>query len=121
QNASAEPMAWIDGLDIPFAHYAGSTFFEFGPDEVEDSSTPDRSRAERLWGHPGLAPLTQLGPAPGSPLLAYRWEQTDRALADQLALEAEGYPVTIESGHAAVRYVNPATGGDVMPTIRAEF
>ena len=24
-------------------------------------------------------------------------------------------------GHAAVRYTNPTTGGDVMPTIRAEF
>ena len=27
----------------------------------------------------------------------------------------------MEQGHAAVRYVNPTTGGDVMPTIRAEF
>jgi gentisate 1,2-dioxygenase len=28
---------------------------------------------------------------------------------------------TIEPGHAAVRYANPATGGDVLPTIRAEM
>ena len=27
----------------------------------------------------------------------------------------------MEQGHAAVRFVNPTTGGDVMPTIRAEF
>ncbi len=57
---------------------------------------------------------------PGSPLLAYRWEHTDRALADQLALEAEGYEGTVEPGHAAVRFSDPATGADVLPTIRAE-
>ena len=27
----------------------------------------------------------------------------------------------MEQGHAAIRYVNPTTGGDVMPTLRAEF
>ncbi|MFZ2178958.1 MAG: cupin, partial [Rhodococcus sp. (in: high G+C Gram-positive bacteria)] len=32
-----------------------------------------------------------------------------------------GYAATTEPGHAAVRYTNPTTGGDVMPTIRAEF
>ncbi|WP_449301209.1 hypothetical protein [Planomonospora corallina] len=54
---------------------------------------------------------------PGSP----RWEHTDRALSDQLALEAEGCKATIEPGHAAVRYTNPTTGDDVMPTLRSEF
>jgi len=27
----------------------------------------------------------------------------------------------VGAGHAAVRFSNPTTGGDVMPTIRAEF
>jgi gentisate 1,2-dioxygenase len=53
--------------------------------------------------------------------LAYRWEHTDRALEAQLALEADGYPATIEPGHAAVRYINPTNGDDVLPTIRADF
>ena len=44
-------MAWIDGLDIPFQHYADSTFFEPGPEEVETRDAPSRSRSERLWGH----------------------------------------------------------------------
>ena len=80
-----------------------------------------RSRSERLWAHPGLRPLTQLGPTPATPLLAYRWEHTDRALEAQLALEADGHPATVEPGHAAVRYVNPTNGDDVLPTIRADF
>ncbi|NKQ52691.1 cupin domain-containing protein [Amycolatopsis sp. K13G38] len=120
-NNTDRPMAWIDGLDIPFQYFGESTFFEFGPDEVETREAPEKSRSERLWAHPGLRPLTHLTPAPATPLLAYRWEYTDRALSDQLALEAEGYPATAGPGHAAVRYTNPTTGGDVMPTIRTEF
>ena len=118
-------MAWIDGLDIPLQYITEAQFFEFGRDEISEreKTTPERSRAERLWGHPGLAPVAKAArpAAPGSPLLAYRWEHTDRALADQLALEREGYPGTVEPGHAAVRYTDPATGGDVLPTIRVEM
>ncbi|CAI9410492.1 cupin domain-containing protein [Nocardioides sp. T2.26MG-1] len=122
-NATAAPMAWIDGLDIPLQYLTEAQFFEFGRDEISDAerATPDRSRSERLWGHPGLRPLSVGATAPGSPLLAYRWEFTDRALADQLALEAEGYGGTVGPGHAAVRFSDPATAADVLPTIRAEM
>lgn len=122
-NSSEHPMAWIDGLDIPFQYGTDVQFFELGRDEISDEEriTPDRSRAERLWGHPGLSPLAVGETAPGSPLLAYRWEHTNRALEDQLALEAEGHRGVLEPGHAALRYTNPVNGGDVLPTIRAEF
>lgn len=120
-NETSQPMAWIDGLDIPFQQYADTGFFEFGSDRVTDPATPEISRSERLWCHPGLRPLSGLGDLASSPIAAYRWENTDRALREQLALEDEGHPATVEPGHAAVRYSNPTTGGDVMPTIRAEF
>ncbi len=120
-NQTDQPMAWIDGLDIPFVHYTDAGFFEFGDEAVTDRSTPEVSRSERLWSHPGLRPLVGLAETPSSPIAAYRWQHTDGALREQLALEDEGYPATIEPGHAAVRYINPTTGGDVLPTIRAEF
>ncbi|MFE9693275.1 cupin domain-containing protein [Micromonospora sp. NPDC005806] len=122
-NAADKPMAWIDGLDIPFQYLTESQFFEFGRNEISpaERTTPDRSRSERLWGHPGLRPVSAPGQQPGTPLLAYRWVDTDRALTDQLELEAEGYAGTVEPGHAAVRYANPTSGGDVLPTIRAEM
>lgn len=122
-NATAEPMAWIDGLDIPFQYQTEAQFFQFGRDEISaaERTTPERSRSERLWGHPGLRPLSVGEVAPGSPLLAYKWEFTDRALDDQLAMEAEGFGGTVEPGHAAVRYTNPHDGGDVLPTLRTEF
>lgn len=120
-NPTDRPMAWIDGLDIPFAYETESQFFEFGEDELEDRSTPERSRSELLWRHGGLAPLRFITPSRATPLLAYRWEDTDAALSDQLRMERDGYDVTVEPGHAAVRYTNPTTGGDVMATLRTEF
>ncbi|MGJ3699681.1 cupin domain-containing protein [Variovorax sp. AFSI2.2] len=122
-NAASAPMAWIDGLDIPFSYYTESQFFEFGRERVSttEKATPERSRSERLWGHPGLRPLSQPEAPAATPLLAYRWVDTDRALADQLALEDEGHPATLSPGHAAVRFTNPSNGRDVLPTIRTEM
>lgn len=122
-NATDEPMAWIDGLDIPFQYVAETQFFEFGRDELSDGEriTPNRSRSEQLWAHPGLRPLGVQHTSPGSPLLAYKWEHTDRALSDQLDLERAGHGGVVGPGHAAVRFSNPVTGGDVLPTVRAEF
>lgn len=120
-NDTDSPMAWIDGLDIPFSFQNDVGFFEFGADRVTDYATPRYSRGERLWCHPGLRPLSQLQDTVSSPIGAYRWEFTDAALTQQLLLEDEGQPATVEQGHAAVRYINPTTGGDVMPTIRSEF
>lgn len=123
-NATREPMAWIDGLDIPLQYQLNAQFFEFGRDALSEGerTTPERSRSERLWGHPGLRPIGATSSAPGSPLLAYRWEHTDRALTDQLDLDAEGFASgTIEPGHAAVRFTDPRDGSDVLPTMRAEM
>ncbi|NUS57006.1 MAG: cupin domain-containing protein [Streptomycetaceae bacterium] len=122
-NATDTPMAWIDGLDIPLQYAADAQFFEFGRDALPaaERTTPELSRAERLWGHPGLRPVGVRHATPGSPLLAYKWAHTDRALADQLDLQKHGFAGAVGPGHAAVRYANPVDGGDVLPTIRAEF
>jgi gentisate 1,2-dioxygenase len=122
QNVADAPMAWLDGLDIPFVHKTDSAFFDFGSDSLTDLSTPERSRSERLWAYPGLLPVGLLGGRrSSSPIAAYRWEYTDRALSEQLTVEEEGYGATMSLGHAAVRFSNPSSGGDVMPTLRAEF
>ena len=121
-NAAIGPMAWLDGLDIPLVRTLDASFFEFGPEQPSSTETPYRSRAERLWAHPGLRPLSAQPEITGKcPLPAFRWENTDAALRAQLELESDGQPGVVEPGHAAVRYSNPMTGGDVMPSIRAEF
>jgi gentisate 1,2-dioxygenase len=119
-NTASTPMVWLDGLDIPLVTALDAGFFEFGADDVTDRSTPTHSRSERLWGHPGLVPVG-LPARRTSPLMAYRWEHTDAALAAQLELDAAGHPGAVGSGHAAVRYTNPATGADALVTMRMEL
>ena len=121
-NAAQEPMAWIDGLDIPYSYYTETQFFEFGRDALSEAEmvTPEFSRSERLWAHPGLVPMGADSASRGTPLLAYRWHHTDEALGEQLSLESEGYPATLEPGHAAVRFADPRSGADVLPTVRCE-
>ena len=121
QNVSDTPMAWLDGLDIPLVAETDQGFFEFGPDQVRTSATPDRSNSERLWGGPGLTPVALAGTRPASPLVAYRWAYTDAALTAQLELEQEGVDGVLEPGHAAIRYSNPTSGGDALTTMRTEF
>ncbi|WP_328890973.1 cupin domain-containing protein [Streptomyces sp. NBC_00316] len=121
-NTTEQPMAWLDGLDIPLSNALNTEFFQFGPDSLDDRSTPERSRAERLWGHPGLRPVSAAATdLPKSPLAAYRWEHTDAALRAQLELEDEGHPGVTAPGHAAVRFTNPTSGNDALPTIRTEM
>ncbi|WP_069760257.1 cupin domain-containing protein [Streptomyces sp. LUP47B] len=120
QNVTDQPMAWLDGLDIPLVSQLDAGFFEFGPDELSTRETPERSRGERLWGHPGLRPIGRPD-QPNSPLGAYRWEHTDAALTAQLELEDEGVPGVIEPGHAGVRFSNPTTGRDALVTMRTEM
>ena len=119
-NTTDHPMAWLDGLDVPLVARLDAGFFEFGPDTLTTTATPERSRSERLWGHPGLRPISQPDRL-NSPLAAFRWEHTDAALAAQLELEAEGTPVTMEAGHAGIRFCNPCTGRDALATIRTEM
>ncbi len=120
-NISDEPMAWLDGLDIPLVAETDQGFFEFGPEQLSSTETPQRSASERLWGHAGLLPVSAIGSRPHSPLMAYRWAQTDAALTAQLELEAEGLAGVVEPGHAAIRFTNPTTGGDALTTIRTEM
>lgn len=119
-NTTDHPMAWIDGLDIPLLSQLDAGFFEFGPDELSTTATPDRSYGERLWGHPGVRPTVD-PPRTSSPLMAYRWEHTDAALREQLDCEAEGIRATVEPGHAAIRFTNPLTGADALSTMRTEM
>ncbi|SPT51395.1 cupin domain-containing protein [Actinomadura madurae] len=114
-NPTDRPMIWIDVLDLPIVAALDAVFFEQGRSEEADTSTSDISASERWYGGgPGLTPVP--GPAlpqHRSPLLAYRWSATDRALTEQL--DASG------AHHARIRYTDPVRGGDVMPTMRCEI
>jgi len=56
-----------------------------------------------------------------SPLMAYRWKNTDAALEAQITLDAEGSAGAVGPGHAAVRFTNPTNGSDALVTLRMEM
>ncbi|MCF7547468.1 cupin domain-containing protein [Pseudonocardia sp. WMMC193] len=112
-NSSDQPMLWMDVLDLPVVAALEAVFFEEGPtDEGERGAAPE-SRSERDYGTAGLLPPPgRRARPPYSPLLAYRWADTDRALGRRL--EATG------AAAATMTFVDPTRGTDVMPTMRCE-
>ncbi|OUS94388.1 cupin domain-containing protein [Rhodococcus sp. NCIMB 12038] len=116
-NPGSKPMMWLDVLDLPIVAGLDAVFFEEGPSEVADQSVAPRSRSERLYGQgPGLAPvggdITEHA-SPHSPLVVYRWADTDAALSAMLELT--------DTGHAQLRFRDPTRDRDVMPTLRCEM
>jgi gentisate 1,2-dioxygenase len=114
-NPQATPMIWVDVLDLPIVASLEAVFFEQGTDKPRLQQDVAASASENWYGGGvGLAPADEPRPAARhSPLLVYRWAETDRALEAQLRSSA--------TGHARLRFMNPARGGDVMPTLRCEF
>ena len=119
-NPGAEPMIWFDGLDLPMVRNLDAIFFERGPDAPSAYVPVGESGSERRYGSAGLVPVgaappttSQPGSGVHSPLLAYRWAETDARLTAMLEVPGR------ES--ATVRYVDPVSGRDIMPTLRAEM
>ncbi|MFJ9377216.1 cupin domain-containing protein [Streptomyces sp. NPDC101455] len=129
-NPGATPMTWFDALDLPLVEALDAVFFEPGAGRTAEPATPGRSLSEpstpgrslserHFGGGPGLLPGGATTPAPAhSPLLRYRWTDTDRALNGQLHDSASG---AARCGHAHVRFADPTNGRDVMPTMRCEM
>lgn len=114
-NPGEVPMMWFDSLDLPAVSSLDALFYEDGPDFMENRAVDPVSQSELVYGGgPGLVPFKQLRKTtPYSPLLAFRWADTDRTLASMLRTSPNGY--------AALRFVNPVNGADVMPTMRCSM
>jgi gentisate 1,2-dioxygenase len=109
---SHEPMVWFDGLDLPLVNALDANFFETAPtDYLGDlDHRPDRSRSADMYGHAGLRPELLPETDRHSPLMVYRWSNTDRALTG--IMQATG------RGAATVTFTDPVTGRDALPTMR---
>ena len=109
-NESAEPMVWLDGLDIPLAMQLGSTFRE---DHRSDEAPVTRPEGDALARYgSGLVPVTHRAANLNSPVFNYPYARTREALH---ALARAGAP-DAHHGHL-MRYVNPNDGGWAMPTM----
>ncbi|MEU4160835.1 cupin domain-containing protein [Actinoplanes sp. NPDC026670] len=113
-NPGDVPMTWLDVLDLPIVAALGAVFFEPATGPEVTAGRPARSATERRWGAgAGLTPAEARALSPYSPLLVYRWTDTDAAL-DAL-LEVDGTP------DATVRFRDPSRDRDIMPTMRCEM
>lgn len=117
-NPGPGPMIWFDGLDVPLVRNLDAVFFEPGGEEPASYQPVRASRSEHHYGSAGLLPADESvieDPASSrfSRLLAYRWAAVDAALSR--LIESTGERA------ASVRYADPATGKDIMPTLRAEM
>lgn len=116
-NPGSKSMMWLDVLDLPVVAGLDAVFFEAGPSEEANRSTAPRSSSERRYGQgSGLVPTngsTHPHEHAYSPLMVYRWAQTDAALAALLELS--------DNGDAQLRFRDPTRDRDVMPTLRCEM
>jgi gentisate 1,2-dioxygenase len=90
-NPGNAPVVWLDGLDTPFAQFFGAMFRENYPQESQ--------------------PVAQDAGSAPSPL-RFPYAHTRAALAE-IVRKTAAHPV---HGHK-LRYANPATGGNVFPTM----
>jgi gentisate 1,2-dioxygenase len=110
-SGSDEPMVWFDGLDLPLVNFLEACFFEpAGPEYLDTGDAPGQARSAALYGHPGLLPSVTPEAGRHSPLLVYRWQHTEQALAE--LAEATG------RAEVELRFADPATGRDALPTMR---
>ncbi|MGZ3630424.1 MAG: cupin domain-containing protein [Ktedonobacteraceae bacterium] len=110
-NQSEKPMVWFDGLDLPLLTTLESIFFENHPDQLQRVESHNRS--EKGFAGVGLRELRASSPVAHSPLLRYRWGETERTL--EALHQARG------GSMSSLEFVNPLTGSPVVSTFACEM
>jgi len=120
-NDGSDPVVWIDVLDFPLMEFLDCVWL----DEAYPMDTQGNSREQRvtlpgayshmLYGRGGLMP-NFLPHRHGfgrdtSPMFHYRGADVREALAGLRQEEGDPYEAI------ALRFINPATGGPVFPTL----
>ena len=103
-NDGAEDAIWLDGLDVPFTLALNQNFFDELGDVSQDvneldSFTPLMVRAGRRGPHASARPFR------------YPWTETRRLI------DAHGNDPVDPCTGRTFEFVNPQTGGGVLPTI----
>jgi gentisate 1,2-dioxygenase len=105
-NESDHRIMWFDAANMPLINTLDANFFEPGSREANDFWQVDEGE-ERLWDAAGLV-AADAKPQPISPKYRYPGDATRRLLD----VAAPG-----PDGAKWLRYINPLTGGSIMPTL----
>jgi gentisate 1,2-dioxygenase len=114
-EASGTPCIWQDGLDIPFVNALEANFYEVHPKIQQETEFRDDDTS-KAWGNPGIRPNQGPWSKNYSPLYKYAWGPTYEGLL-RCAEATEGSPFD----GIFFNYINPVTGGHVMPTLGASI
>ena len=106
-NESDHRIIWFDAANMPLIRAVDAHFFEPGDPRNNEFWQVDEGE-ESLWTQAGLIAEGVTASSVNSPKYRYPGEATRRLLA-------AAPPGT--DGMRLIRYVNPATGGAVMPTL----
>jgi gentisate 1,2-dioxygenase len=120
-NDGAEPVVWIDVLDFPLMEFLDCVWLDekfpgaAGSNERTQASTRAAGYSFRLYGQGGILPgfvshRRGLGHAT-TPMFHYRGADVRSALDGLRSEPGDPYEAI------ALRFVNPATGGPVFPTL----
>ncbi len=104
-NDGHRRVVWFDGLDLPLARHLDATFYEAG--EARDVPRDMGTLPDEALNWSGLLPAAYTAPQ-YSPLFRYSWMDAHSALA--------ALPPAAD-GSRMLRYVSPATGRAVLPTL----
>jgi len=112
-NPGAEPVVWMDGLDIRIVQTFAAQFHEPFAEEVQPVSRSEGASAARFGSN--LVPLGAQAPfGKTSPIFNYPYARSRESLAmlakDQAPDACHGWKM---------QFTNPLTGGHAMPTIGA--
>lgn len=109
-RAGAEPVMWLDGLDVPLVRFLDAGFSEEAGTGRQLLARPDGASFAR-YGH-NMAPVRQARTSKASPVFSYPYGRTREALHSMSRNESadawDGWKL---------RYINPLTGGSPLPTI----
>ena len=109
-NDSADPMIWMDGLDIPIVQLLDASFAEPYDTDEQPLSRPIGDSLARYGS--GLLPVDHQPGSLTSPVFNYPYERT------RDALEKMRQTQEWDACHGLkLKYVNPVNGESAMPTI----
>jgi gentisate 1,2-dioxygenase len=111
-NEGDGPIIWLDVLDFPLVMGLHQVFYEQFPSEQQPVT---KGRDESLQRYGGaLLPTWERPDQAWSPLLSYKWQQTEARLRVLAQVEGSAFD------GVALRYSNPFTGGPVLPTMACQ-
>ncbi|MCZ6604573.1 MAG: gentisate 1,2-dioxygenase [Alphaproteobacteria bacterium] len=109
-HEGAEPVVWLDGLDLPAIHFYAAGFAEAYPDERYPSNAPPGTTRARYGAN--MKPVGDTTAGATSPIFSYPYAESRAALARLAELE------DFDPCHGVkMEYINPTTGGPAMATI----